>query len=192
MKRICQDLCLSLFAVSLASAGQLAQYRAEYQKPASKTAAAEAAKRVAALSAALVVGEHPSLTAVRATLSSYKKARTQSSSGFIRDVFLKKARQFKEEDQYSRPSLFEPSSTLTMEQVDAKNKARFTAFCKREFGPNLLGIAQQYDLAIIKNTARAEAKENLAQPLVLQLESYLKDPPQIFGAQVYKHVHAIL
>lgn len=82
--------------------------------------------------------------------------RKKHVSSFVRRNLVAKAKEFMLKDLYDTPELFEPSSTLTMAQVEAKIAARATAFCQEKVAPDYDKLIKLYqdetDAPVIEST----------------------------------------
>lgn len=136
---------LTLLALGLQSVNLRAESLASYTKELSLPALApEAHERLREL---LAVQNHDvsALKKVAAEGVGASLPRKKHVSSFVRRHLVIKAKEFMLKDLYDTPQLFEPSSTLTMAQVDIKVADKTVAFCKEKVAPDFDILIKLYE-----------------------------------------------
>jgi hypothetical protein len=111
--------------------------------------------------------------------------RKSHVSSFVRQSLLEKAREFMMKDQFDTPQLFEPSSTLTMEQVEEKIRAKSTAFCRENILPQLDTLIKEY----LSQTDDGSASQSLKEvspnknKIISTFVNYLNEHASVGGAK---------
>ncbi len=111
--------------------------------------------------------------------------RKSHVSSFVRQSLLEKAREFMIKDQFDTPQLFEPSTTLTMEQVEEKIRAKSTAFCRENILPQLDTLIKEYLLQSDDGSASQALKEVSPNKnkIILTFVNYLNEHASAGGAK---------